>query len=298
MLSGALCRAANDVCDVEETCDGSSVDCPADAVALAGTSCRAGADLCDLEEYCDGLVTSCPLDAKEPTTTVCRSAAGPCDLEEYCSGGDACAPDELAAIGTPSTCSPYLCTGADVDCPSTCNSDASCASGLLCVDSACQAVKRVFVTSSEHTGNLGGQAGGDGICQTRAQAAGLPGSYKAWLTGSLGTPLTTFTQFQGPYVRIDGVKVADNFADLTDVTIDAPITVTDTGASLAAMGFVPVWTGTNSLGNAQGANCLNWTNATSSFTGWNGNALVSAFQWTSLNGRDCNQPARLYCFEQ
>ena len=118
------------------------------------------------------------------------------------------------------------------------------------------------------------------------------------MSGSLGTPVTTFAQFQGPYVRVDGVKVADSFADLTDTTIDAPISVTETGADLASLGFVPVWTGTNSLGNAQGTNCIDWSGETSSLAGWNGNALVSAFQWTSLNSRECNQPARLYCFEQ
>ena len=42
----------------------------------------------------------------------------------------------------------------------------------------------VFVTSQTFTGNLGGIAGADQKCQDLADAAGLPGIYKAWLADS------------------------------------------------------------------------------------------------------------------
>lgn len=37
----------------------------------------------------------------------------------------------------------------------------------------------VFVTSTSHTGNLGGLAGADAICQARANEAGLKGNFVA-----------------------------------------------------------------------------------------------------------------------
>jgi hypothetical protein len=45
----------------------------------------------------------------------------------------------------------------------------------------------VFVTSRAYTGNLGGLAGADAICQTHAAEAGLPGTYVAWLATSTVT---------------------------------------------------------------------------------------------------------------
>lgn len=93
------------------------------------------------------------------------------------------------------------------------------------------------------------------------------------------------------------MKVADDFADLTDTTLDAPIAVTELGANLGS-GFLVVWTGTNSLGNQQGGNCLGWTTSSNQFSGWYGNASASTFEWTSANSVLCSTPVRLYCFEQ
>ena len=42
----------------------------------------------------------------------------------------------------------------------------------------------VFATSTLQDGNLGGLAGADAICNTRASAAGLPGAYVAWLSST------------------------------------------------------------------------------------------------------------------
>lgn len=47
-----------------------------------------------------------------------------------------------------------------------------------------------------------------------------------------------------PIYRIDGVKVADNYADLWDGTLDAPIRKTESGADFAGR----VWTGSNDGG--------------------------------------------------
>ncbi|MFQ5495913.1 MAG: hypothetical protein ACE5EX_11095, partial [Phycisphaerae bacterium] len=84
--SGTVCRAPAGLCDLEETCDGVSTACPADALATPGTVCRASGGACDPEEVCDGASPSCPTDNLEPLGTVCRASAGICDIAERCDG--------------------------------------------------------------------------------------------------------------------------------------------------------------------------------------------------------------------
>jgi hypothetical protein len=93
--SSTVCRSAAGVCDVAETCDGAGDDCPTDSVAGAFVTCRSAAGVCDSAENCDGVGVDCPTDVK--STTVCRSAAGVCDAAETCDGvGDDCPADGRA----------------------------------------------------------------------------------------------------------------------------------------------------------------------------------------------------------
>ncbi|HLY37868.1 MAG TPA: hypothetical protein VKU61_07520 [Candidatus Binatia bacterium] len=51
---GEVCRAAVDpVCDVAETCTGTTGPCPADQVASTATACSVG-DPCTAQDHCDG----------------------------------------------------------------------------------------------------------------------------------------------------------------------------------------------------------------------------------------------------
>ena len=74
---------------------------------------------------------------------------------------------------------------------------------------------RMFISSVDMNGNLGGLRGADATCQARATTARLPGTYKAWLSGSNDSPSTRFTQSTRPYVRVDGQVVANNWDELT-----------------------------------------------------------------------------------
>src|SRR5205814_7543941 len=80
--AGAVCRAVAGLCDVAETCTGTSSTCPANGFASSSTVCRAVAGDCDVAENCTGTSSSCPADALAPSPTACRSAAGACDLGE------------------------------------------------------------------------------------------------------------------------------------------------------------------------------------------------------------------------
>src|SRR5262245_22597746 len=62
-----------------------------------------------------------------------------------------------------------------------------------------------FATSRLYPPNFGGLAVADAHCQELAQAAGLPGSYMAWLSDGLGaSPSNRFLKSALPYARVDG----------------------------------------------------------------------------------------------
>ncbi|MBN2493828.1 MAG: VCBS repeat-containing protein [Deltaproteobacteria bacterium] len=59
--AGHVCRPVRGACDVQEVCDGSSPDCPADAF-IQGTLCRESTEGCDPPEVCSGSSPTCPPD--------------------------------------------------------------------------------------------------------------------------------------------------------------------------------------------------------------------------------------------
>jgi hypothetical protein len=119
-----VCRPASGVCDVEERCTGTSAACPADGFLPATTECRASAGVCDVAERCTGTSAACPADYFAPATTVCRASVGPCDVEERCTGTSAACPVDGFAPAT-TVCRPASgpcdaaerCTGTSAACP-------------------------------------------------------------------------------------------------------------------------------------------------------------------------------------
>jgi Protein of unknown function (DUF1554) len=151
----------------------------------------------------------------------------------------------------------------------------------------------VFVTSTTHTGNLGGLDGADDICQARAAAAGRPGTFKAWLSDSTASAMDRLTHANVPYVRVDDVQVADDWVDLVDGTLDAPIVKDE--ANVTTDEFV--WTGTDGRGNEVTPNCAGWTSRDRLLVGVVGLSRF-ADSWTSATTVDCRTSLSLYCFEQ
>lgn len=137
---GTVCRAAAGSCDVPESCDGVSTNCPADQKSSA--ICRAAAGVCDVAESCDGVNNDCPADQK--SNAVCRAAAGVCDVAESCDGvGDDCPADQKsiavcrAAAGVCDVAE--SCDGVTDDCPVDLKSTEICraAAGLCDVTESC-----------------------------------------------------------------------------------------------------------------------------------------------------------------
>src|SRR5207237_6315919 len=95
--AGTTCGATAGVCDVAETCTGSSSTCPNDAFLPSTTLCRASAGECDLDDFCPGNSASCSADAKQPSGTACTDDGNPC-TSDTCNGtSDTC-------NGTSDTC--------------------------------------------------------------------------------------------------------------------------------------------------------------------------------------------------
>ena len=132
---GRLCRAATDLCDAAEVCNGTKLTCPADKVAAKTVVCRAAAGGCDLDDKCDGLAKSCPANAFRPNTYTCRAKAGSCDVVDKCTGtsadcpADAFAPSTTSCRAKAGPCDvAETCTGAAADCPA----DTLLAAGTVC----------------------------------------------------------------------------------------------------------------------------------------------------------------------
>lgn len=187
-----------------------------------------------------------------------------------------------------------------------------CGGGNLCDAGACRAPRcgdpgidcLVFISSQTYTGNLGGLAGADARCQSLASAAGIPGWFMAWLSDNSASPATRFpTRSSSPYRLLNGAKIADNWADLTDGTLAEWIYVPDTGSQGKPGPGDLTWTGTLANGLPSGLHCNNWTSASadaSGTVGYQRHGLATDGSWSNWPSQvtTCGAARRLYCFQQ
>jgi hypothetical protein len=147
-----------------------------------------------------------------------------------------------------------------------------------------------FVTSTTHNGNLGGLAGADTICTGRATAAGLPGTYVAWLSTSTVDAVSRLAGARG-FVRPDGQPFADQPSEIGANQIFNNLHLDESGNDV---GTDVVWTGTTSDGTASANTCSDWGLA--SGNGRSGSSEGGPAAWTDTANTNCSQPHRLYCF--
>jgi hypothetical protein len=145
----------------------------------------------------------------------------------------------------------------------------------------------VFFSGGAGDGNLGGVAGADAICAAAATTLGLPGTYLAWIADSTTSPALRFYQHAGPYVRPDGTKIADGWADLTDGSLDAAVVEVGGIArtNVAADGTA-----------LSGDHCADFSSTTG--TSSVGNATTADGAWTNSGTHPCSAGSGLYCFQQ
>ena len=219
---------------------------------------------------------------------------------EGCDDGDLDDSDDCL-----SSCAPALCGDGQVHLDVEACDDGNDVDGDGCNNDCTASLARrfVFVTSTLHTGELGGLAGADAICNERAAAGGLSGTYMAWLSDDTGAPSTRMVHSLVPYVLPDLSVVADDWKDLTDATLSKPIDMTELKLPPPpnnGCGPSAVWTNTNFNGVQSGSqfNCANWTggNGKSAFGRYNG---VDSTWTGSCAGNICKVgTAALYCIQQ
>lgn len=158
----------------------------------------------------------------------------------------------------------------------------------------------MFATSTLHTGQLGGLAGADAICWQRAAAAGLTGTYKAWLSDASEAPATRFIRNPGRYVRTDGLPIAASWTALVSGPLSVPIDRDEAGRYLAEER--EAWTNTTISGapveTNQNTLCHGWDSASAWSVGRVGETDELSDKWTSSHVDSCDTLWRLYCFQQ
>jgi hypothetical protein len=150
--------------------------------------------------------------------------------------------------------------------------------------------------------------GADALCQGDAGAAGLPraANYRALLATSVAaTDATRFNLSGAPWYRVDGAQIVNVASDLAAPMGNKMLTTMNVDPTGAYAAYETVWTGS---GVAPGVttntnNCVNWTSAASTDTGWTGLADetapvgFTAYFWSTTMTTPCNTAQRLYCLE-
>ncbi len=171
--------------------------------------------------------------------------------------------------------------------------------------------RQVFVSSLTYKGDMNkeeippleasvmGVARGDARCQALATAAGLSGTYKAWLSDGVDSPAIRFDiRFTGLYrlTTPDHPDVASGWSGLTTKPLLHALDADEKGESAA--GEI-VWTNTLPDGTpASNLHCNNWSSIKVGDQTTVGGSDQTDPTWTNLlPGQSCASPYRLYCFE-
>ena len=119
-----------------------------------------------------------------------------------------------------------------------------------------------FITSRTGSGDLGGLAGADTICQNLAAAVGVGGkTWKAYLGADEPATNPSSRIGTGPWYNSKGVKIADDIAGLHGAAnmINAANGLTENGVAVANNQH-DILTGANADGTlAAGKTCMNWS---------------------------------------
>ncbi|MFV8751372.1 DUF4215 domain-containing protein [Nannocystaceae bacterium ST9] len=291
----AFCGDGFKLIGTEECDDGNMVDDDACVNGCLNAFCGDGFTQVGVEECDDANMDDTDACLTACAMAVCGDGFTQVGLEE-CDDGNMVDDDDcdngclLPVCGDGVVEGPEECDVADPNCSLTCTLES----------------RLVFATSSLHTGNLGGLVGADAICNMRAQAAGLPGTYVAWLSTSRGTPASRFVHSTVPYLTTLGIKVADDWADLTDGTLDAPIQTTElmgpspVGTNVCIVNNNPntrtALTGTFSNGTLNANNCSDFTSDVGMVAV--GVSTSSTSRWSNCANLDCANTSALYCFQE
>jgi hypothetical protein len=154
-------------------------------------------------------------------------------------------------------------------------------------------VKRVFVTKLTYATTTVSM-----VCQNVAEAAGLGGTWVAWLsmvrTDVIEGDAIERVTARGPWKLISGETAFANHGQLA-TNPSVPIDVAEDGTKLPADALV--WTGTVQGGTSASAYCQLWETVSAEYFGLTG-SVGSTGGWTDGGGQvRCNNQEHVYCFE-
>ncbi len=154
-------------------------------------------------------------------------------------------------------------------------------------------VNYIFATSQMYpVATFGGLAGGDDICNTTAQAAGLPGHFVAFLSTSTVDAKTRVGAARG-WIRVDGKPVMDQ---LSTTLATGQIFYSPSLDELGNPVVYSVMTGTKPDGTAEvGSTCSDYTSSSGYLA--IGAAAYGALNWLELGVNDCSGSHPLWCLQ-
>jgi len=152
----------------------------------------------------------------------------------------------------------------------------------------------VFVTSTTTSANFGNLEAADTICNQLAQAAGLAGTYVAWLSDSSQDAITRVGSASG-WVRTDGRVFARDRNALVSAQISYPPLLNETGALVTPTGVDFVFTGTDGTGVRVPETCNDWQSIANEDIGHFGYPDGGGGVWSSSGNVVCNAQGRFYC---
>ncbi len=283
-------------------CGGECGLCPEDEQCNVDADCETGLCLGNMCATCEGSIPCndgrfCNFDYR---CLPVLPDGGFCDADEQCKNGhcvdgmccnemcdEVCRACSVAqGAGKDGTC------GAVADhfnprsqCSTACNGSGSCYTG-----------KVIFVTDALFTGDLGGIAGANKLCQGAADILEIPNAnWIAWLSDSADPVSARLAQTTDDYLQLDGTLVAHGTAGLIAGGTLGNVYITEKGGT-ANKAFV--WTGTLPNGEASPNSCSSWASADASVSGDTGNSASAGPTWTLAVGQTCDQQAHLYCVQQ
>jgi len=296
-----------DLCQVGQVCDG-------DGACGPGTplTCNPPTEDC-LQAVCvAGVCTTEPAPAATecddglPCTTGGCDAGGSCvvllSVDTGCLIDGACEPDGAANPANPcEVCAPGVNQNAwSPNDQATCDDGDACTlndtcNGDTCEGTvACQGVNVMFVASGQHDGDLGGVTGADAICQDEALAAGLGGTFMAFL-GDSGTSAydRVAATGAGGWIRVDGQPVAADLDAFAAGEFWYPPSLDVDSQSVDRR----VWTGALQGGALSSFTCSDWGSSDPSDEGSTGDS-ESGGQRAIQSGADtCETGGTIRCLQ-
>lgn len=287
---GADCREDAQDCVTNCNRGGDADEDGVNAIECGGTDCDDADGLVypDAPEICDDVDNDCnPATLGETDVDLDGAISNECC--NFMDGSLECGPD--CNDFNPGIIEP----GGDWAHCTACNQP--CDAAQACDAGTCIEARRVFVSSAVQAGDMGSLEAADDICQGLADIEGLGGAFQAYLRDADTTIETRLEHATVPYVRLDGERIANDWTDLRDGNLQAPLAL-DEHRELHMEMFERAWTGLVPDGSMFESDCGGWT---SGFEGEGAAGEVAGMgpNWQSLMFPTlCTFELRLYCIEQ